>query len=276
MTDSLPEYSNPPVAEVALALSFEELLGLSVAHLGEFWSTVQKMYPRVEEHVPLEFQPEQDSVSEALASSKRLPFRLVSSPKIRLWFVSSDGTQLVQTQRDLFALNWRKQTNAEGSYPHYQNVKESFAHELKRFNAFTEGHGLGRIVPKVCELTYTNHVRTSSQGSAHAAIWSLLTVLRPPDSTGFLPPVEDGRINLRYPMIQNDRLLGRLNVVLQPAVVLNTQEPILNLSLIAKSTSDAKTVQQALAFFDMAHEWIVQGFTELTTPEMHAMWGRTR
>ena len=28
-------------------------------------------------------------------------------------------------------------------------------------------------------------------------------------------------------------------------------------------------------WFDTAHEWIVRGFTDLTTDEAHKLWGRT-
>jgi hypothetical protein len=44
--------------------------------------------------------------------------------------------------------------------------------------------------------------------------------------------------------------------------------------MIARGKPLSPDVDGALRFLNIGHEWIVRGFTELTTPEMHSKWDR--
>jgi uncharacterized protein (TIGR04255 family) len=275
VTGALPEYGRPPVAEVALAIAFDELAGFSAAHLGLLWDRFRGKYPRVEDHPPLEFQMEQVPGSEPV--QPRMPsLDMLTKPRIRCWFLTSEGGQLIQAQSDGFVHNWRKQGSQDAQYPRYASVRESFLRELLTFRDFIAEHGLGHIAPRLAELTYVNHLRTSGGGSPHAAIDSFVTFLRPLEMPSFLPPAEDGRIAMRFPIIVNGDFLGRLTVSVQPAYVIQSKEPVLNLTLVAKGRPRERTIEGVLEFLDLGHEWIVRAFTEITTPQMHQTWGRMR
>jgi hypothetical protein len=77
-------------------------------------------------------------------------------------------------------------------------------------------------------------------------------------------------------MSDDSRFLGRLNVSVQPAYVNATREEILSMTLTARGEPLRADTDGVLDFLDMGHNWIVRGFTQLTTPKMHELWGRSR
>jgi len=46
------------------------------------------------------------------------------------------------------------------------------------------------------------------------------------------------------------------------------------IELTARGAPQSEGLAGALAFLDQGHAWIVQGFTDITTPEMHDLWKR--
>jgi hypothetical protein len=47
----------------------------------------------------------------------------------------------------------------------------------------------------------------------------------------------------------------------------------LALNLIVRGAPAGGSLEQVSAWFDLAHEWIVRAFFELTGPEVHELWG---
>ena len=50
--------------------------------------------------------------------------------------------------------------------------------------------------------------------------------------------------------------------------------PPMFLKLTARGEAESADFNSALGFFDVAHRWIVEGFTEITTSEAHKIWRR--
>jgi hypothetical protein len=48
----------------------------------------------------------------------------------------------------------------------------------------------------------------------------------------------------------------------------------LALNLTARGAPSGGSSEQIAAWFDLAHEWIVRAFAELTAPAGHEAWGR--
>ncbi len=69
--------------------------------------------------------------------------------------------------------------------------------------------------------------------------------------------------------------VGRLHVTAEPRYRLPDMMPILRLSLTARGAPRGGGIDGVRAFFEVGHEWIVRGFTSLTTPAMHRIWERT-
>lgn len=274
MPDLLPEYARPPVAEVVLAIAFEEIVGFSAAHHGLFWSRIREIYPRAETHSPLFFQQEQPPGQTPAPPAQEIG-TLSASPQLRSWFLVEDGTQLIQVQSDGFIRNWRKRETAP-VYPRYHMVRESFVRDVGVFRSFLEDVGLRLTSIVNCEISYINHVVVAEDSpGAVGGVGAVLKGFTYP-SPEFLPQPEAIASVAGYPMYKNDRFAGRLRVSAQPAFLVGSGQKIINLTLAARSRSKIGDMNTALEFFDSAHEWIVRGFTDFTTNSMHELWGRTR
>lgn len=272
--DDLPDFERPPVVEVVLAVRFDPPQDLRSAHLGAFWrSRFAERLPIVDERPAYEAPIERYDVSEPGVN-----FKIVTGPPpIRHWFVSGDQSELLQLQHDWFARNWRK-TPTGGDYPRYEAIRQMFQDDLGAFGSFVESEDLGTIRPDQCEVTYINHIRPNQYWSHPGEVARVIKTFTTPDAPSedeFLPMPEDARLAWRYIMRDDDGTQrGRLHVELEPGVEQPSGEPLLRFSLTARGTPASPEIQDVLAFFDDGRNWIVRGFAELTTTEMHEVWGR--
>ena len=60
---------------------------------------------------------------------------------------------------------------------------------------------------------------------------------------------------------------GTLTVNVVPAVRVKDQVPTLKLEMSAKVRTTSKSIDDTWSWFDLAHEWIVRGFDDLTQEE---------
>src|SRR5215203_266418 len=120
---ALPKFDNPPVVEVALSISFESLQGFRTAHAGLLWERLRlkERFPNTEDQQELPPTVEEPS---GPAAPPRL--ELVERPRVRTWFQSSDGTELLQIQHNRIAYNWKRGETSE-PYPSYEAVERRFA-----------------------------------------------------------------------------------------------------------------------------------------------------
>ena len=108
----LPEFSDPPVAEVALSLQFRPLKEFGAVHFGAIRSRFVDKFPKFEEHPPLERAVEVFGEGPGQSQSPKIEF-VSRLPLPRVWFLTEDGGQLIQIQRDRFVHNWRKSGEEE-------------------------------------------------------------------------------------------------------------------------------------------------------------------
>jgi len=90
-------------------------------------------------------------------------------------------------------------------------------------------------------------------------------------SGDFLPEPEMVRLNTIF-LMPDKR--GRLHVIMQPAIRQLDGKEVLQLNLTARGRPKSSTLDDILGWFDLGHEWIVRGFTDFTTREMHTVWRR--
>jgi uncharacterized protein (TIGR04255 family) len=67
---------------------------------------------------------------------------------------------------------------------------------------------------------------------------------------------------------------GHLLVNLKSAVRTEDKVNLFVLDLTARGNIESTEKSDILQWFDLAHEWIVRGFTDLTTPALHEIWGK--
>ncbi len=87
----------------------------------------------------------------------------------------------------------------------------------------------------------------------------------------FLPPAEGAQWRLFFRLPENR---GRLHAQMNLAVRNNDRKPVIILDLTARGAPTENRLEEISNWFEIAHAWIVRGFTELTTEEMHKLWGR--
>jgi uncharacterized protein (TIGR04255 family) len=262
----LPDFSNPPVVETILSVQFDRLAAARTAHFGLYWSEVYGRFPETQERGELPQIIER--LPELTSPRVGIQFEALEAPPTpRFWFANEVGTELIQLQRDRFIKNWRKV--GEGDlYPRYEHVKEGFERDFSGFRDFAGRHQLGAIRVNQCEVTYINHILSGDGWSTHADISKVFTVWRQPEGA-FPGPAQDVMWNARFPITDNSGgFIGRLDAYVQSVSRLSDGAPMFVLNLIARGQ-----IGEGTEFFDRGREWIVRSFKQLTTPDMHKIWG---
>jgi len=194
------------------------------------------------------------------------------TPLPRAWFIKESDDQLVQFQIDRFYFNWRRKKEAYPRYPHVINRFENvWGATVNLFNEFE----LGELKTIECELSYINHI---PKGEGWDTIDDLPKIFSDfvwnQVSGRFLPNPENVVWQANFIIPENK---GRLIVSLKQATRAEDNVPLFVFELTARGpceSSDKKVIRE---WFDVAHEWIVRGFTDLTTPDVQTtIWEREK
>lgn len=255
----LPKYKNPPVVEVVIGLTFAPLEKLSSIHYGSFWEIVKGEYPNSEDNSPLG--------SETSAP----PVEILQMPPLRrVFLVHTDGTYLMQLQPDRFIHNWRKTADSD-QYPNFEAARNKFNHGWELFRNFLAEKGIGTPILKRYEVTYINHI-VGKSGVFPVAAEEYLPVFawERARSETFLPDPQVLGLDLRFSM-PADKSILRANV--KHGKRKTDDMDVLLMELTAQGAAQADGSDMA-SWLDLAHEWIVRGFTDLTSKQAHESWGR--
>jgi uncharacterized protein (TIGR04255 family) len=270
----LPEFDAPPVAEVVLGVQSAKL-SVTTPYLGIYWAEVRDRYPNVE------VQPALDPVIERFGSEPQTigtppGFKLMTKPETpRCWFVDKAGSRLLQLQEDRLIHNWRRVSEGD-TYPHYSGIRDTFSDEYKRLAAFVQRQagGAGELTPEWCEVTYINHIHGGAGWEGLGHLHRVFTFISAPPANGFLSLPDFGEFGVAYAIRDADKQVGRLHARLGTAIRRKDGAPLLRFELTGRGLPEGDGLDGVLAFMDHAHEYIVRGFAELTTPEMHSAWRR--
>ncbi len=266
----LPEFAKPPVVEVACSIQFDPIDGLHAGLLGLLWEEYRSRYPRVEEQAPLHPTREEFTVA-----PPRMGIRMAGTfPMPRLWFLTEDGQRLVQVQRDHFIVNWRK-LDTGAAYPHYPFLRAMLIEEIDVFQQFLADEKLAPIRAVQTELTYVNHIEARESDGSRKSLSRIVRIWAD-NAVGKLPDFEEAAVQAHYIMRDGEKPVGRLHVTIEPQRYVKDNAPLYALTLVARGAPSTSDVDGAIAFLDRGHETIVEGFTAITTDEMHKTWERQR
>ncbi len=257
-TEALPSYKKPPVNEVVCGMRFQDLDKLRIPHIGLLWDKFRADYPNIQHAPPI-----------ASVQGEILIDGASGIPLPRVWFINKLDDQLVQFQFDRFYFNWRRK---ESDYPRYNHVIKNFESVRNTIEKFFVKFELGELKPIECELTYINHI---PKGQGWNTIDDLpkifLDFAWKQTNDRFLPNPEKVSWNTEFPL-QDEK--GYLTVHLKQAIRTEDKAPLLVLELKTRGIGKSTTKEAIREWFDVAHEWIVRGFTDLTTPEIQKFWER--
>jgi uncharacterized protein (TIGR04255 family) len=265
----LPEYDKPPVIEVVCGVLFQELNGLLAAHVGKLWEKFQPEYVKVRETSPL--APAIEILGEVSAAQIRLTD---IPPLARTWFMTESENGIVQIQRDRFIHNW-KRVGPKDEYPRYTNVIEMFQQHLATFQEFVDEFELGTVKPIQYEMTYVNHIpQGEGWNSLHDVGDMFPDFGHRSDNDRFLPMPD--QLNWRTSFLLPKKE-GRLHTVVRHIHPTVDEKQLLLFELTARGIPRDDGINAMRAWFEMAHEWIVRGFTDLTSESVRReVWRQTR
>jgi len=265
----LPEFENPPVIEVVCGVLFKPIETLLAPHLGVLWEKFKEEYPACQETAPLA------PVIERFDGTPPVQLELTDRPPLpRVWFVHRNENGIIQIQRDRFLHNWKK-VQDDDAYPRYGNVIRLFRDRLTSFEKFLAEANLGFIEPHQYEMTYVNHI---PKGDRLEPLQQVGVVFPDfdwrPQEERFLKRPEAFTWRTTFAMPDES---GRLHVTIRSGVRRGDNVPMLLLDLTARGFGKDCSKEAMWAWFDLAREWIVRGFADLTGENMHKnVWKRTR
>lgn len=259
---TLPDYENPPVTEVVCGILFNPIQSLLTPHFGLLWEKFKPDYPQCQEVSPLA------PTIEKFDEPPTLGIQWSDTPPLpRVWFLDTSGNAIIQIQRDRFHHNWKK-AQPQDRYPRYEVVVQSFQERFSCFETFLKEMKLEAVEPCQYEMTYINHI-VQGQG------WNTLSEIErvfphltwQAKAQRFLPSFET--INWQTSFVLPNRI-GRLHATISYGVIYQDVQPvpILQLELTARGIDNHKSLETMRDWFDLAHEWIVSGFADLTSEEI--------
>jgi len=250
-TGPIPSYGSPPLSEVAFGVQFAPL-PLQTRHVGQFWTEIKDEYPLTQDFPPV------PDVGEAAGVSV-----LVMPPLRRVFLATSTAEHVIQLQDSRFHHNWRK-LSPSVVYPRFSVVFSRFLKAWGLFSDFVKRQGLDEPKPSRYELTYVNEIETLGSIRIEQAVklfdWKII-------QAEFLP--EPQATNIAWSFLLPDSK-GTMNVSTNRLTKLDGRSAVL-LTLACSGPSANYPLGE---WFDTAHQWIVRGFTDLTTLEAHNEWNR--
>jgi uncharacterized protein (TIGR04255 family) len=260
----LPNFSAPPIDEVAIGIQFAPLNGWTEPYFGLFWSKVRDQYPRVETQPRVEGPIE--NFNQAPGPITQMQFLPASG---RSWYISNDDESLIQIQNNRFVQNWRRRT---GDYPHFEEVRDRFWMSFNTFRKLTSDENLPAPVIQQLELTYVNWISDIPVDQllkiGKGSYLTLSEIEAHPESQDWAA---------RYLVKANGEPSARLYVQCQQAVRLGVPHagPGTQLSLVYRAPKiDGMSDSELEAHLEKGREIIVTAFTELTTESAHETWER--
>lgn len=254
----LPSYKNPPVNEVVSGVHFTPDDKLRITHFGLLWEKFRDDYPTIQHAVPIASGKETMLIDQA-----------IGLPLPRVWFINKTDDQVIQFQIDRFYFNWRRK---KGEYPRYAHVIKQFENVRNIIESFFSEYGLGKLEPIECELTYINHIPIGQGWKEINDIPNIFSdFVWKENNNRFLPNPQKINWVSEFDLPEQK---GHLIVSLKQAIRADDKVPLLVLELKTQGISESLDEASIREWFDLAHKWIVQGFTDLTSPEIQKIWER--
>lgn len=261
---ALPAYDRPPVVEVALAVQFEDDIGYRLIDLAEIARVWSDALPKVEERHPLPpmtLHPEGPNVALKLSEEIDTPL---------LWLQNEQGDQLLQLQQDRLTVNWRR-LPPNTPYPRYASIRQFFGDTWKQLTGLLKHMELAAPEPSICEVLYLNQLDAHNGWQSVEDMSTLIAPWAGSVSDDFLPKADQAGFFTRFEL-PDER--GWLVIDSRPGQLRDNVE-VQFLRLVSRGIADPPNLEGILDFMDLAHEWIVRGFTSITTAKAHTIWGRT-
>ncbi len=267
LSGQLPDFDLPPVAEVSLNLQVDGLTAYNTLHAASFAGAVRPQYPRIEEHAALQPAFETFGAGDGLIAD--LQIEMIAAPlQPRYFFISPDGNELLQLQRDRIGYNWRK-FGDQATYPRYPHIKAEFARQLEHYQTWLATEKLGTPTPVQCEISYVNRIALVDSNGSPSGLSQLLPCL-----SGLSGQTENGALQFRRQLIdEQDELVGRMHFVLRYGTD-DVGDRHAHMVYQVRGRPSRARFEDCIDFLDSGRELIVSTFADMTSPTAHQLWER--
>lgn len=259
-------FKSPPVAEAVLGIQFTPLDKMKITDFGLFWQNLKNDFPEVQEKDRLVPSVELKGITIPEAG-----WRLSNVVELpRVWFVGelpTGGRHFIQLQQDRYLYNWHG-TGSTSKYPSFEKNCTSFFSYLDKLQMYVEQAKLGQIQVDQCELTYVNRIPLDKDHDLSEMAAKAFT----PFGNSIPLPGHRDRFSFNVSSWL-DELNGRLHITLQPAQNMETREVILDFRITVKGEPTSSDKASLEKWLTQAHNFAINSFKSLTTPEMHQRWG---
>lgn len=277
---------SPPLIEMVMAITFAPINGLTTPYLGQWWLEIENDFPLVQEQPP--FRPIVEQFDRSSLFTPQPMSEILSPmgfqkivgfiggvpqpdwPANRCWFLNKEQDLLLQVQRDVFSIGWRKLASKE-TYPGYSELAQHFENYYNKFTSFLQSKGLGPLNPIQCDLTYINHIGMDQPDSEK--IWRTFSACNPnPRNQSFLK-AETAFFQFSY-LFSNEsgETVGRLHAWTHP--FMSTEiKPGIRLNLSARGKPSSQNVKSILEFFSKGHLAVHKGLETIVSEETQKIWG---
>lgn len=254
-----PKYHEPPIVEAIFDVTFATLGDLKTVHYGSFWNCIKPEYSEVQDLAPL-----RPLIEPNLGNETPIQLSLSDKPVLpRVWFVNEAQDYVLQIQNSRLIFNWRKKPG--NPYPGFKENYQRFCHLLNRFSDFLAQEGLPTLKIRQLELRYVNDIYDINGKDTIADYASMFVDWQPEKNARFLEEPESFNWETQYLLPES---LGRLRTLVQGVNFTEEALPGVRLDMIVRGMP-ASTDKKALDdWFDLAHEYIVLGFADITCPSV--------
>lgn len=273
----LPDYKQPPIDEVAIAVQFKELSKFTSMYQGYLFEAFRKKFPNYEFHPSV--NPRFETFGKSIQKTA-LSFQVLNTPpEVRLWFISEDNHRLIQFQPNRLISNWRK-VSGEGDYPHFEKILPEFFDHLKTVKDFLSKKNIGGIEINQCEVSYFNIIEKFDEESFVDTFSRVFKYWTPSFDIDLGKSVKlEGEscqfsIASKFFLGEIDEPVGRLHIQAAPATKSDTGEEVIKLTLVVRGRPMATDKRGLEKFFFAGREAIVKTFDAITTAECHDLWKR--
>lgn len=268
MSPKYVDYKHPPVVEVVFGVTFGNEVP-ATALLGGFWNTVRSEFPNTNDQKPLPH-----TIEGSPGTEERITISSLPQPR-RVWMWSDDHDWLIQLQPDRFLINW-KRNKSHDPYPNFDRIFDTFRKYLNQFESYIAEFTEGELEHVQYELTYVNQIDVDT-GLEGVSVFDVhVDHLRSDKDARFLGRPFAFRWLDVYTLPDE---WGALRVTTQHVASEDRRPVGVRVELSAKgfpSSSGAEANAGLDKWFDKAHEWVVQGFSDITNRHLQNLkWERT-
>ena len=262
----LPDYSFPPLNEVAMGIQFAPPKGYQQILAGEVRDLFRLNYPKAKEVQPLPPSFETFGQPQRFGGFE---LSMVSIVHNRYWFLSPNEDELIQFQSDRLLHNWRKVDGENNTYPRFENMIMKFEKELRVFEEYIVKLPQSTLDINQCELSYINHVHYTDVNGPGKSVDDWINILN-------FQMINTESFALKFSEQILDSIgkpCGRL--ICEIVSILNQKhEPVISLNITVRGEPETPNIAAALNFITKGRESIVLCFDKITSEFAHQQWGK--